>query len=233
VDAGALLLAATSRGADNATIELLSKLFREERDDRRRMAFDAAMAEAQSEMQRVAPDASNSQTRSRYATYAALDRRLRPIYTRHGFGLTFNTQPGPGPEWVRVTCRVSHRGGWGQDFGIDMPADGKGAKGGDVMTKTHAVGSATSYGMRYLLRLVFNIAVGDDDGNAASGGRARATITEQEAANLRELCEACGRPVESLLTFAGVGDLSQYPASAYEGVCRQLKVAADRAQRGN
>jgi hypothetical protein len=52
-----------------------------------------------------------------------------------------------------------------------MPADGKGARGNDVMTKTHAAGSAMSYGMRYLLKLIFNVAVGvdlDDDGNGAS-----------------------------------------------------------------
>ena len=45
----------------------------------------------------------------------------------------------------------------------------KGAKGGDVMTKTHAAGSALTYGQRYLLKMIFNIAIGsDDDGNAAS-----------------------------------------------------------------
>ena len=50
-----------------------------------------------------------------------------------------------------------------------MPADGKGAQGRDVMTRTHATGSAVSYGRRYLLLMIFNIAVGgeDDDGNAA------------------------------------------------------------------
>jgi hypothetical protein len=51
-----------------------------------------------------------------------------------------------------------------------MPADGKGARGNDVMTKTHATGSAVSYGMRYLLKMIFNVSSGeaDDDGNAAS-----------------------------------------------------------------
>ncbi len=44
-----------------------------------------------------------------------------------------------------------------------MPADGKGAKGGDVMTKTHAVGAAKSYGKRYLLKDIFNIAIGEED----------------------------------------------------------------------
>jgi hypothetical protein len=51
-----------------------------------------------------------------------------------------------------------------------MPVDGKGAKGNDVMTKTHAFGSGASYGMRYLLKMIFNVAVGedDDDGNGAA-----------------------------------------------------------------
>src|SRR5262249_39252909 len=52
-----------------------------------------------------------------------------------------------------------------------MPADGKGPKGGDVMSRTHATGSALSYARRYLLLMIFNISVGgdDDDGNRAGG----------------------------------------------------------------
>src|SRR6185312_13445858 len=48
-------------------------------------AFNAAMVAAQSEMRPIAEDATNPQTRSKYATYAAIDRHLRPIYTSHGF----------------------------------------------------------------------------------------------------------------------------------------------------
>lgn len=131
--------------------------------------FNAAMSSAQSEMRPVAADASNPQTRSRYASYEALDRALRPIYTKHGFGLSFDTGDAPLADWVRVLCYVTHSSGYARTYHADMPADGKGAKGGDVMTKTHAVGSALSYGMRYLLKMIFNVAVGDDDddGNAA------------------------------------------------------------------
>ena len=62
---------------------------------------------------------------------------------------------------------VSHVGGHTRRYEAAMPADGKGAKGGDVMTKTHAFGAATSYGMRYLLKMIFNVAIGeyDLDGN--------------------------------------------------------------------
>lgn len=134
-------------------------------------AFNAAMSAAQSEMRRIAPDAFNSQTKSKYPTYAALDRVLRPIYTGHGFGLSFNTSPeAVGELTMRVLCLVTHAGGYGRTYQIDMPADGKGAKGGDFMTRTHAAGSAVSYGMRYLLKMIFNVAVGqdDDDGNDAA-----------------------------------------------------------------
>ena len=53
-------------------------------------------------MRAIAADANNPQTRSRYASYFALDNAVRPIYTKHGFSLTFDTgdgapdQHGPG-----------------------------------------------------------------------------------------------------------------------------------------
>lgn len=132
-------------------------------------AYHVAMNAAQKEMRPVAADAWNPSTKSKYASYEALDLALRPIYTRHGFSLSFNTADAPLPEYVRVLCKSTHLGGHTEIHVLDMPADGKGAKGGDVMTKTHATGSALSYGQRYLLKMIFNIAVGeeDDDGNAA------------------------------------------------------------------
>jgi hypothetical protein len=111
--------------------------------------FNTAMADAQAEMRPVAADASNPQTKSRYASYAQLDRAIRPIYTNHGFSLSFDEGECDKPDHVRVLCYVAHKGGFSRTYKRDMPADGKGAKGGDVMTKTHAVGAAGSYGSRY------------------------------------------------------------------------------------
>lgn len=128
--------------------------------------YDAAMSTAQEEMRPIAADANNPQTRSKYASYAALDRALRPIYTKHGFSLSFYQGDGAPADHVRIACRVA-RAGHTERPHLDMPSDGKGAKGGDVMTKTHATGAAITYGKRYLLGMIFNIAVGEDlDGNA-------------------------------------------------------------------
>ena len=141
-------------------------------------AFNEAMAAAQAEIGRIGADKQNSQTHSWYATYAAIDREVRPVYTRNGFALSFGTDPVAVENCVRVVCYVSHQGGYTRTYHVDMPADGKGAKGNDVMTKTHAAGSAMSYGQRYLLKLIFNIAIGidpdDDDGNAASAAHSSA-----------------------------------------------------------
>lgn len=126
-------------------------------------AFNGAMSDAQKDMRPIAADAHNPQTKSRYASYAAIDHVLRPIYTRHGFGLSFDTGDGAPAGLIRVLCYVTHTAGHKRAYKLDMPADGKGAKGGDVMTLTHAAGAAMSYGMRYLLKMIFNVAVGEDD----------------------------------------------------------------------
>lgn len=155
---------------DVAKLEKLIEMQERIRRINAEAAYSTAMADAQQKMRPVHADASNPQTRSKYASYAALDRALRPIYTEHGFALSFDTADSPLAEHVRVLCKVRHRAGHSDVHHIDMPSDGKGAKGGDVMTKTHAAGSAISYGMRYLLKMIFNVAVGedDDDGNRAS-----------------------------------------------------------------
>jgi ERF superfamily protein len=134
-------------------------------------AYAQAMALAQEEMQPIAKDCSNPQTRSRYASLAAVDRAIRPIYSKYGLFPSFDTAPSEkGAEWVKVLCEVAHRGGHSHEYTLEMPSDGKGAKGGDVMTKTHATASAVTYGRRYLLMMIFNLATEDDDGNRAGNG---------------------------------------------------------------
>jgi len=161
-----LIQSAIQQGAGIDTIERLAKLQREMVEYQAKVEFNDAMHRAQDAMKPIGADAVNPQTKSKYATYAKLDKALRPIYTNEGFALSFNTTDCPIPDHVRVLCEVT-RGGYAKPYQIDMPNDGKGAKGGDVMTKTHATGAGVSYGMRYLLKMIFNVAVGetDKDGN--------------------------------------------------------------------
>jgi hypothetical protein len=154
---GATLLAVIARAAkdpdtDVEKLERLMAMIERVEAKNAERAFNEAMNAAQSEMRPVSADADNPQTRSKYATFAKLDSALRPIYTKHGFSLSFDEGESPKPEHVRVLCYVAHSAGFTRVYHRDMPADGKGAKGGDVMTKTHAAGAAGSYGARYLLK---------------------------------------------------------------------------------
>lgn len=155
--------AAADPSVDMDKMERLWMMHQQAQARQSEQAFNDAMNRAQAHMGRVATNQKNSQTGSRYADYAALDRVLRPLYTAEGFSLSFGTAEGAPEGEARIVCHVSHSGGHTRAYQVDMPVDGKGAKGNDVMTKTHAMGAGMSYGMRYLLKMIFNVAIGDDD----------------------------------------------------------------------
>ena len=175
-------------------------------------AFNDAMSDAQREMSPISADAYNSQTKSKYATYAQLDLALRPIYTKHGFALSFDEGESPKPDHVRVLCYVTCKG-FKRVYKKDMSADGKGAKGGDVMTKTHASGAAQSYGQRYILKGVFNVAVGEDDND---GNAEPETIGPGQLKELEQLITDVGADKTRFLAFLKVASLDKILVRSYE-----------------
>lgn len=233
-DGGALITAISRAASDpNTDIDKMERLMAmHERITAKNaeQAFNAAMSAAQRDMGRVSADATNPQTRSKYATYAALDRALRPVYTQHGFSLSFDTGEAAS-EWVRVVCYVSHVEGHSRTYHADMPADGLGAKGNAVMTKTHAAGSAMSYGMRYLLKLIFNVAVGedDDDGNGATAPKPK--LSQEQIANIESLLTETKSDRGQFLAWIGGGmcaSLSDVPASQYAAAIKGLEAKRRR-----
>lgn len=195
--------------------------------------FNDALTKAQTGMRPVAYDSSNSHTHSRYASYLALDRAMRPIYSMHGFALSFNTAEGAPEGSIRVVCDVSHSGGHSRRYQVDMPADGKGAKAGDVMTKTHAAGSALTYGQRYLLKMIFNIAVGDDDdGNAASPSNTGELIDAQQVAKIEARIKEVGANKELFLAHIKLDNLNCIYKNKFAAVMAVLDQKAAAKNRG-
>lgn len=234
-DASSLMAVISRAAADPATdvdkLERLLGLYERITAGAAERAYHQAMGAAQAEMRPIAADASNPQTRSKYASFVALDRALRPIYTKHGFSLSYDTGDGAPNDYIRVVCKVSHRDGHVERPHIDMPADGKGAKGGDVMTKTHATGAAMTYGQRYLLKMIYNIAVGDDDdGNGVDAGSGVAgLITEAQRDALNILADTAGADKRAFCDYMQVSSIAEIPASSYkraEGALK-AKVAAN------
>lgn len=209
---------------DVEKLERLFALAERTRAAQAEQSFNAAMSAAQAAMRSIAADAENPQTHSKYATYTALDRAVRPIYVQNGFSLSFYTEDGAPADHVRVCCKVAHRDGHSERPHIDMPADGKGAKGNDVMTKTHATGAAMSYGQRYLLKLIFNIAVGEDkDGNAPIE-----RITQEQMGDLQELMDSTNADRTKFLNYFRIKGLAELPAKNFDRAVTMLQAKGSK-----
>lgn len=225
-----LARAASEPSVDVAKMTALYELMAREEARQAERAFNGAMADAQALVQAVKTDAKSD--KARYATYAQLDREVRPIYSEHGFSLSFDTDAAEG-ESVKILCYVAHREGHSRTYSVSIPCDGKGAKGGEVMTRTHAVGSAMSYGMRYLLRLIFNIPIGeaDDDGKAAGERTREAVIDVEQLKTLRELIEKMKADIVKFCDYFRIGSLVDLPAKDYEKAIAMLNLREKKVQK--
>lgn len=185
-------------------------------------AFNAAMQAAQAEMPQVVRDASNEQTKSRYARYETISEAIQPVITKHGFSLSYGEADSTKERHIRIVCDVLHRDGHTKQYHADIPIDDVGMKGNANKTATHAYGSTKSYGKRYLKCDIFDVAVKneDDDGNKAGQG---ATITEEQVMELRELIDEVGAKVEAFCNIFRIESLPDLPAKAF-------KVAVERLQ---
>src|SRR6056297_1439038 len=130
--------------------------------------FNRAMHKARANMPRIRKDGAitNKQgnVQSRYSTYEAIDKIVRPIVEAEGLTYGFDYNEGQ-QGCLLVTWIVSHTGGHVERFGpMPLAIDQSGAK-----NPTQGAGSSGSYGQRYTLCAAFNIVTEghDDDG----GGR--------------------------------------------------------------
>ena len=202
----------------------IAELRRQLRLDDALEAFNEAMVACQEEMRPIEADAQNDQTRSKYATHYAVDKALRPIYSKYRFALSFNTADCPLENHIRVLCYVS-RGIYIRTYQHDVAVTTVGPQGKAVMTATHAGGSALSYGKRYLELMIFNVTIGDpghpadDDGNAAGGLMPLSPAQLQELIDLADEAEADKSKFCELMK---VSSLATIPASRFDEAKAQL-----------
>lgn len=205
-------------------------------------AYAKAMAECEKEMPSVAKDRQNTHTKSWYATLDSINEKIKPIYAKHGFSLSFCESPSDQPNTINVTATLRHRDGHSEQFSGSFPVDGGGMKGGANKTDIQAKGSTLTYARRYLTLMIFNIAIeGEDtDGNKP---KQTETLTPEQVATITELIERCaqaGKPVlmPTFLEWFGVakdGSISQIPRINYSNAVKSLndKLAAAKAESGN
>ena len=190
-------------------------------------SFNEAFALAQSKMPKIAARHKNDQTRSKYAKLQDIYEECKPIAAEYGF--SFNAIPVAGGRDGYMNMRWTlRRGGHSESDVSEIPIDDKGMKGTSNKTQTHAYGSTTQYGRRYLFCSVWDIAIGDDDdGNGAGGG---APISAEQYIILRDMMATIGLDEKVVCDAEKISSLEALPANNFERVKGQLKITAQ--QRG-
>lgn len=186
-------------------------------------AFNAAMSACQAEMPQIAPLSKNDQTNSLYAPLEDIDRKARPVYTRHGFALSFGTTDCPLEGYFRQTCIVTHRAGHSRLYQADLPTDMTGLKGNPNKTGIQGFGSTMSYGQRYMTKLVFNIVIGgeDTDGNGP-------TLGPGQIETIRKAMKEAGTSESQFLEFWRIGSLEKMPVFNFPVIMAMLERKAKR-----
>jgi ERF superfamily len=182
-------------------------------------AFNASMKAAQESMPRIKRDRENTSTNSLYATLESVNHVVVPVYTQHGFALSFGTADCPTAGRIRIVCDVVHERGHSKRYQADIPEDATGLKGNPNKTATHAYGSSMSYGRRYLTLLIFNVSLTneDDDGNTAGG-----MITEDQVASLEADIIRLGVNRAAFIAYMCIDELSQILACNFEKAVARL-----------
>lgn len=190
--------------------QLMDLLTRQEADQARKSWF-RAYTSAVAELSPVLKDEDNKQTSSKYASYGALDAIVRPAFAAHGLAYTYTTETSPLENHIRIVAFLLHEDGHRERYEIEQPCDGLGPKGNPIMSRTHAVAAATTYGKRILLGMMSGAPVEED-----------AVITQDQMHGLAQLLERSGSDVSKFLAIAGVQSLDRVRARDLPGLQRML-----------
>jgi hypothetical protein len=179
-----------------------------------------------------------------YATFNAIMGAIKPLLVKHGFALSFETEPMA--ERLLVKGRLEGHG-HERTTAFPLPAETSGSK-----NNVQGWGSSMSYGKRYCTIALLNIISEaqedrDTDGNenkptlkdAKGGGFVevpdRPKVTEEQAIALRDLIEWCGVGTRKFVEHYGIKTVADLPAdlfSAAEKDCKDYHANQQGKARG-
>jgi hypothetical protein len=159
-----------------------------------------------------------------YATFNNIMKVIKPLLIKHGFALSFSTEP-VGERLLVKGYLDGH--GHQRTTAFPLPAETSGSK-----NNVQGWGSSMSYGKRYCSIALLNIVSEapedrDTDGHpnkptlkpAKGGGFVdvpeRATVDEEQAIKLRDLIEWCGVGNKKFCDHYGIAKVSELPADLF------------------
>jgi hypothetical protein len=199
----AVMAAAKDPSIDADKLTALVGLAERLQDRGAREEFYRALNAAQQEMPRIPKRGviishKTGKEQSRYARLEDVDERVRPIYERHGFAVTF---PGAQIRDGRTIylARVMHRAGHVEEYSMPLATDTSGSK-----NETQGAGSTMSYARRYLLKSIFHVI---EEGEDNDGNDKPQSLTPEQIATLREKCDMSNMAYAALAKVYGAETL--------------------------
>lgn len=246
--------AASDPRCDVAKMQALLDMMRTEEDREAKKAFDRAFIALQDELPSIRRDgkieikAKDSrgertgpvQQSTPYATFNNIMKVLKPLLTKHGFGLSFATEPTANFERLLVKGRlVGHGHEWQTSF--PLPAETSGSK-----NNVQGWGSSMSYGKRYCTIALLNLVSeapedADADGHQGDFKRGKEGLVEAsepapavskaQVAELEVTMAKCGISAINFCSHYGLKAVAELPSDLFEAAKKaMLDHAAARAQ---
>lgn len=220
-----LLAQALAQGVNTEQLQQFMDMQQQHERNEARKAYAQDMVKCQSKMPQIMAQVEGEKTNSYYAKLGHINMLITPVYTKHGFSLSFGHGVAALEDEIRTTCRVLHKSGHCEDFFIDLPPDLAGAQGTVNKTAIHARASSNTYGQRYITKGIFNLSIlsEDDDGALAGGQVVSNRVTEDEAERLGASILEWGLNSEGVLREFAISNWGQLPTKKLDKAKRRIQ----------
>lgn len=151
----------------------------------------AALSGAQGQIDAASKAVTNTFFKSKYADLNALRDVIREPLAAHGLSVVQGARYLPETASVCIETMLLHASGQYLAETLDLPVTAKYDRDGTALpVDVQGIGSAISYGRRYSLSALLNLAAEDDDGNAATQKTAPPAPAKPAGASLDLMAEA-------------------------------------------
>ena len=217
------IMAVIARAASDPTVDVnkmlqLLELQKDLMKSQAKIDFDVAMSRLQPLLPQIHKSAKGHNCF--YANYESVDKATRPLYTKEGFSISYDTKGA-----ATYIGTLSHVSGHSKTVEIDFPLDTSGNK-----PAIQAKISSLSYAKRNLLQMLLNIVTtGEDDDGAGGSGE---VVTHEQAVEIDLAAPKHPDNKARLLKLLGVDSVQNIKAKDYQkalDACEDIKAAGRKA----
>lgn len=209
---------ATNKDVDVSKMQALIDMQIQVMEKEAEMAFNKAMANLQPLIPEIKKDAKGHN--SKYAKYENIERIVRPLYTKEGFSIRYDSELIGSSELYRAT--LMHVAGHSVTATMMLPPDKSGSKN-DLQAK----GSTVSYARRYLLCMLLNIVTVDEDNDGENQ-----LIDDSQFDVIMGLIEDSQTDIAKFCSHLKIDCIKNMPNKLYPKASQDLKMKIAKIGKG-